>query len=96
MSNCLGPARSVAIPTSQDLADLATSLTYVTHTLVSGLRHLTEGPRGSETAGLDEADAATTTQASLKDAVEALRFAANHLAAASYTAAGTDPQEGQQ
>ncbi|MBX7269569.1 hypothetical protein KIF24_28545 [Micromonospora sp. Llam7] len=95
LSNCLGAGRSAAIPTSKDLADLATSLTYATHTLVSGLRHLTESPRGSETNGLDETDAAAT-RASLKDAVEGLRFAANHLAAASYTAAGLDPQGDQQ
>ncbi|MEU5554269.1 hypothetical protein ABZ738_31310 [Micromonospora sp. NPDC047793] len=95
LSNCLGPARAAAIPTAQHLADLATSLTYVTHTLVSGLRHLTGSPRGSETDGLDKTDAAAT-RASLKEAVEGLRFAANHFAAASYTAAGLDPEGGQQ
>ncbi|MEU4165201.1 hypothetical protein, partial [Actinoplanes sp. NPDC026670] len=95
LSNCFGPARPVAIPTPQDLADLATSLTYLTHTLISGLRHLADSPRGSESDGLDETDAAMT-RSSLRDAIDALRVAASHLAAVSYTAAGTDHQENQQ
>jgi hypothetical protein len=94
LSTCLGPARPAAIPTPQDLADLATSLTYFTHSLISGLRHLAESPRGSESDGLDETDVAVT-QASLRDAVGALRFAASHLAALSYTAAGPDRQDQQ-
>ncbi|MEU9505339.1 hypothetical protein AB0D32_03520 [Micromonospora sp. NPDC048170] len=95
LSNCLGPARSVAIPAPQDLADLAISLTYLTHTLISGLRHLVDSPRGSESDGLDEIDVALT-RSSLRDAIDALRVAASHLAAVSYTAAGTDHQENQQ
>ncbi|MFI7075061.1 hypothetical protein [Micromonospora sediminicola] len=95
LSNCLGPARPVAIPTPQDLADLVTSLTYLTHTLISGLRHLADSPRGSESAGLNAIGAAMT-RSSLRDAIDALRVAASHLAAVSYTAAGTDHQENQQ
>ncbi|MFI9643532.1 hypothetical protein ACIG87_26355 [Micromonospora sp. NPDC051925] len=91
LASCLGPARSAAIPSPHDLADLATSLTYLTHTLMGGLRHLADSPRGSESDGLDDADAAVI-RASLTDAVVALRFAAGHLAAVSHTAAGPEQQ----
>jgi hypothetical protein len=94
LSQCLGLARPAAIPTAHDLADLVTSLTGVTHALISGLRHLADSPRGSESDGLDEADVAAT-RASLRNAVDALRVAAGHLAAVSYSAAGPDPQESQ-
>ncbi|MFB6393560.1 hypothetical protein [Polymorphospora lycopeni] len=95
LATCLGPARSAAIPTSGDLAGVATSLTHLTHSLVSGLRQLADSPPGSESDGLDETDAAAI-RASLTDAAEALRIAAGHLAAVSYTAAGPDlPQQRQ-
>ncbi|GGM28761.1 hypothetical protein GCM10011608_11910 [Micromonospora sonchi] len=95
LANCLGPARSAAIPTPHDLADLTTSLTYLTHTLMGGLQHLADSPRGSESHGLDDADA-TAIRASLTDAVVALRFAASNLATVSHTAAAPEQQNEEQ
>ncbi|SCL17788.1 hypothetical protein [Micromonospora inyonensis] len=93
LSNCLGPARTVALPTPQDLADLTTSLTYLTNTFHTALRHVVERPTDSDTAGLDETHKAALRQ-TLAHASEALRRAAQHLAAASYHAAGLDlPEE---
>ncbi|WKU03433.1 hypothetical protein [Micromonospora sp. HUAS LYJ1] len=95
LADCLGPARSAAIPTPHDLADLTTSLTYLTHTLMGGLRHLADSPRGSESDGLDDADA-TAIRASLTDAVVALRFAASHLTTVSHTATVPEQQDEEQ
>ncbi|WP_091250969.1 hypothetical protein [Micromonospora matsumotoense] len=95
LTDCLGPARSAAIPTPHDLADLTTSLTYLTHTLMGGLQHLADSPRGSESDGLDDADA-TAIRASLTDAAVALRTAASHLATASHTATGPEQQDEEQ
>jgi hypothetical protein len=92
LSNCLGPARSVSIPTPQHLADLATSLTYVTHTLHNSLRQVVERPMDSDTTGLDSAHVAAL-HGSLAHASEALGRAAQHLALASYHAAGLDPSQ---
>ncbi|WBB78564.1 hypothetical protein O7606_20400 [Micromonospora sp. WMMD882] len=86
LADCLGPARPAAIPTPHDLADLTTSLTYLTRTLLGGLRRLADSPRGSESDGLDDADA-SAIRASLTDAADALRSAASHLATVSHTAA---------
>lgn len=89
LSNCLGPARPIALPTPQDLANLTTSLTYLTNTFHTGLRHVVERPTDSDTAGLDETHKAAL-HAMLASASEALRRAAQDLAAASYHAASLD------
>ncbi|MGI5214826.1 hypothetical protein [Plantactinospora sp. CA-290183] len=95
LANCLGGARATAVPTARDLADLATSLTYFTHTLSGGLRHLADSPRSLDGYGLDETHA-YAARASLNEAINGLSFTAQHLGAASYATAGLDLPEDHQ
>jgi hypothetical protein len=92
LSHCLGPARPVAVPTPQHLADLATSLTYLTNTFHNSLRQVVEHAAPCDTTGLDEAHVAALHH-SLVQASEALRRAAQNLALASYHAAGLHPSQ---
>ncbi|MDG4795050.1 hypothetical protein [Micromonospora sp. WMMD1082] len=93
LANCLGAARTAAIASSGDLAAVATSLTYLTHTLHGGLKRLADSPPGSESDGLGDT-AAHDMRALLHDAAEYLLSATARLAALANIAGdpGTDPE----
>ncbi|MFI7437848.1 hypothetical protein [Micromonospora haikouensis] len=93
LSNCLGPARPAAIATPQDLADLTTSLTHLTHSFHTSLRQVVEHAAPHDTTGGDTTHVAAM-HAALTQASDALRHAAQNLGKASYHAAGLDmPQD---
>ncbi|TDC66909.1 hypothetical protein E1258_01335 [Micromonospora sp. KC207] len=94
LSNCLGPARPAAIATPQDLADLTTSLTHLTHSFHTSLRQAAEHAAPHDTTGGDTTHV-TALHAALTQASDALRHAALNLGKASYHAAGLDLPQNQ-
>ncbi|MEU8048441.1 hypothetical protein [Micromonospora haikouensis] len=93
LSNCLGPARPAAIATPQDFADLTTALTHLTHSFHTSLRQVVEHAASHDAKDLGAAHVAAL-HASMAQASDALRHAAQNLGAASYHAVGLDlPQD---
>ncbi|MFD0973007.1 hypothetical protein [Plantactinospora endophytica] len=94
LATCLGTAGTAALPAPSDLASLATSLTYLSHTLADGLRRFThrQTATGNGSGAFDGTDA-VAVRTSLDKAADGLRIAARHLTAASYTAAGIRPPD---
>ncbi|PZG09667.1 hypothetical protein C1I95_28775 [Micromonospora craterilacus] len=92
VATCLSVARPAAITSATDLADLTTTLTYLTHTLGDGLQHVVDSPPGRESDGLASSDARFMRTA-LTEAALALHVATRHLASTANIADGPTPEQ---